>query len=52
MLEFGLNTTENGKTVLAACFVTDLATVVGPGIIFAPVTFRTLIFVGVGLVAF
>lgn len=52
MLEFGLNTTEYGKTVLAACFVTDLATVVALGIIFAPFTFRTLIFLGVGLAAF
>jgi glutathione-regulated potassium-efflux system ancillary protein KefC len=52
MLEFGLNTTEYGKTVLAACFVTDLATVVALGVIFAPFTFRTLIFLGVGLVAF
>jgi Kef-type K+ transport system membrane component KefB len=52
MLEFGLNTTEYGKTVLAACFVTDLATVAALGIIFAPFTFRTVIFLGVGLVAF
>jgi glutathione-regulated potassium-efflux system ancillary protein KefC len=52
MLEFGLNTTEYGKTVLAACFVTDLATVVALGIIFAPFTFRTLVFLGIGLVAF
>jgi glutathione-regulated potassium-efflux system ancillary protein KefC len=52
MLEFGLNMTEYGKTVLAACFVTDLATVAALGIIFAPFTFRTFIFLGVGLVAF
>jgi glutathione-regulated potassium-efflux system ancillary protein KefC len=52
MLEFGLNATEYGKTVLAACFVTDLATVVALGIIFAPFTFRTLIFLGAGLAAF
>jgi glutathione-regulated potassium-efflux system ancillary protein KefC len=38
--------------VLAACFVTDLATVVALGIIFAPFTFRTLIFLCVGLLAF
>ena len=31
MLEFGLNTTEYGKTVLAACFITDLATVLALG---------------------
>lgn len=52
MLEFGLNATEFGKTVLAACFVTDLATVVALGVIFAPFTGRTLVFLGIGLVAF
>ena len=41
MLEFGFNTTEYGKTVLAACFVTDLGTVVALGLIFAPFTFKT-----------
>ena len=52
MLEFGFNTTEYGKTVLAACFITDLATVVALGLIFAPFTVRTLVFLGVGAVAF
>ena len=52
MLEFGLNVTDYGKTVLAACFITDLATVVALGLIFAPFTDRTLIFIGVGVVAF
>ncbi len=52
MLELGLNKTEFGKTVLAACFVTDLGTVISLGLIFAPFTIRTLIFVGVGLAAF
>lgn len=51
MLEFGLNTTNYGKVVLAACFITDLATVVALGLIFAPFTFKTLVFLGVGLVA-
>ena len=46
MLEFGLNTTDYGKTVLAACFVTDLGTVLALGLIFAPFTFRTLVLVG------
>jgi Kef-type K+ transport system membrane component KefB len=50
MLEFGLNTTEYGKTVLAACFITDLATVVALGLIFAPFTLKTLLFVA-GMVA-
>jgi Kef-type K+ transport system membrane component KefB len=52
MLEFGLNATDYGKGVLAACFITDLATVVALGLLFAPFTYRTLVFVGVGTVAF
>ena len=52
MLEFGFNTTEYGKTVLAACFVTDLGTVVALGLIFAPFTYKTLVFLGVGIVVF
>lgn len=52
MLELGLNKTEFGKTVLAACFVTDLGTVLALGLIFAPFTFKTIIFVGVGTVVF
>jgi Kef-type K+ transport system membrane component KefB len=45
MIEFGFNTTDYGKTVLAACFVTDLGTVVALGLIFAPFTLHTLLFV-------
>lgn len=52
MLEFGLNVTNYGKVVLAACFITDLATVVALGLIFAPFTVRTLVFVGAGALAF
>src|SRR4029077_7470895 len=52
MIEFGFNTTEYGKTVLAACFVTDLGTVVALGLIFAPFTLKTLTFLGVGMVVF
>lgn len=52
MLEFGLNATNYGKVVLAACFVTDLATVVALGLIFAPFTYRTGVFLGTGTVAF
>ncbi len=52
MLEFGFNMTDYGKTVLAACFVTDLGTVVALGLIFAPFTIKTVIFLGVGIVAF
>jgi Kef-type K+ transport system membrane component KefB len=35
MLEFGLNRTEYGKTILAACFINDLLTVLELGLIFA-----------------
>jgi len=52
MLEFGFNTTEYGKTVLAACFVTDLGTVVALGLIFAPFTLKTVIFVAASITAF
>lgn len=46
MLELGINTSDYGKTVLAACFVTDLATVIALGLIFAPFTMRTVAFTG------
>lgn len=52
MLEFGFNTTDYGKTVLAACFITDLGTVVALGLLFAPFTPRTLVFLGVGTAMF
>lgn len=52
MLEFGLNRTEYGKTLLAACFVNDLVTVLALGLIFAPFTMRTLVFAGVAVVVF
>ena len=52
MLEFGLNTTEYGKVVLAACFVNDLATVLALGFVFAPFTLKTLVFIGVAIVVF
>jgi glutathione-regulated potassium-efflux system ancillary protein KefC len=51
MLEFGLNKTDYGKTVLAACFITDLGTVLALGFIFAPFTYKTLIFFGTNVVA-
>src|SRR5712691_1175388 len=52
MLEFGFNKTDYGKTVLAACFVTDLGTVLALGFIFSPFTYKTLIFFGASAVAF
>lgn len=44
MLEFELNKTTYGKTLLAACFVTDLGTVLALGFMFAPFTWKTLVF--------
>jgi glutathione-regulated potassium-efflux system ancillary protein KefC len=52
MLELGLNRTDFGKGILAACFVNDLGTVIALGLIFSPFTLRTLIFVGVSIVVF
>ena len=52
MLEFGFNRTEYGKTVLAACFITDLGTVVALGLIFAPFTLKTAVFLVVGIAVF
>jgi glutathione-regulated potassium-efflux system ancillary protein KefC len=46
-LEFGFNTTGYGKTILVACFVTDLMSVVALGLIFARFTIKTLISLGV-----
>jgi glutathione-regulated potassium-efflux system ancillary protein KefC len=46
MLEFGLNRTDYGKVVLAACFVNDLATVLALGFKFSPFTLKTLVFAG------
>src|SRR2546422_5675085 len=50
MIEFGFNATEYGKTVLAACFITAVGTVMALGLIFAPFTPKTALFVG-GLTA-
>jgi len=52
MLEFGLNRTNYGKTLLAACFINDLVTVLALGLIFSPFTIRTLIFAGVSIASF
>ena len=51
MLELGLNSTGFGKAVLAACFVNDLGTVIALGLIFAPFTLRTVVFVGASILA-
>lgn len=52
MMEFGFNRTDYGKTILAACFITDLGTVVTLGLVFAPFTMKTLYFVVAAAAAF
>lgn len=52
MLETGLNRTDYGKGILGACFVTDLGTVLALGAMFAPFTWRTLVFAAASLAAF
>jgi len=44
MLESGLNKTEYGKTVLAACFINDLGTVLALGFIFHPIVVGVPVF--------
>ncbi len=50
MLEFGLNRTSFGKLILAACFINDLGTVLALGLIFAPFTWKTLVFLSSGFI--
>ncbi len=50
MLEYGFNKTEYGKGILGACFINDLGTVIGLGLIFAPFTYKTAVFIVVTVV--
>jgi Kef-type K+ transport system membrane component KefB len=52
MLELGLNRTDFGKAILAACFINDLGTVIALGLIFSPFTVRTLVFAALSIVVF
>ncbi len=47
MLEYGFNKTDFGKGVLGACFVNDLGTVIVLGMIFAPFTYKSVVFIAV-----
>jgi len=47
MLDTGFNRTEFGKGILGACFINDLGTVIALGFLFAPFTFRTVVFIAV-----
>src|SRR5579883_3002998 len=50
MVETGLNNTELGKLILAACFVNDLGTVIALGVLCASFTIWLAVFVAVLLV--
>ena len=50
MLETGFNKTEFGKGILGSCFVNDLGTVIALGLIFAPFTYKTVVFIVVSLI--
>jgi len=52
MLETGFNRADFGKGILGACFVNDLGPVLVLGFLFAPFTWRTVVFAGVSLLAF
>jgi Kef-type K+ transport system membrane component KefB len=52
MLETGFNKTDYGKGILGACFVNDLGTVIALGLIFAPFTMRTVVFLAVSALVF
>jgi len=47
MLETGFNRTDFGKGILGSCFVNDLGTVLALGLIFAPFTYKTIVFLSV-----
>jgi glutathione-regulated potassium-efflux system ancillary protein KefC len=50
MLETGFNKTEFGKGILGSCFINDLGTVIALGLLFAPFTYKTIVFI-VGSIA-
>jgi Kef-type K+ transport system membrane component KefB len=50
MLETGLNRKELGKLILAACFVTDLGTVLALGALFASYDWLLIVFIAVSAV--
>jgi len=51
MVETGLNKTEMGKIILAACFVTDLGTVLALGVLFAHYDYWMLLFIAATVIA-
>lgn len=51
MIETGYNETELGKLILAACFITDLGTVLALGIFFADYDWHLVVFIAVVIIA-
>jgi Kef-type K+ transport system membrane component KefB len=47
MIETGFNKRDFGKGILGACFINDLGTVIALGLLFAPFTYKTAVFVAV-----
>jgi len=45
MLETGFNKTDFGKGILGACFINDLGTVIALGLLFAPFTYKSVVFI-------
>jgi Kef-type K+ transport system membrane component KefB len=45
MYETGFNKTEYGKGILGSCFVNDLGSVLVLGLLFAPFTYKTIVFI-------
>ena len=52
MLEYGFNKTEYGKGILGACFINDLGTVIALGLLFAPFTYKTGVFLVIAVITF
>ncbi len=50
MLETGFNRTDFGKGILGACFINDLGTVIALGLLFAPFTYKTIVFIATTVV--
>lgn len=51
MMETGFNRTEFGKGILGSCFINDLGTVIALGVLFAPFTYRTIVFIAASVAA-
>jgi glutathione-regulated potassium-efflux system ancillary protein KefC len=51
MIDSGLNGTDLGKTVLAACFVNGLGTIIGLGVLFSPFSLKSVAFLAASIAA-